>query len=282
MNTATTNTLQQGIKKKSLPLALTIGITITASWILIAILAPWVTGLDPNVIDLNNVLKAPGEVGLLGTDHVGRDILTRIIYAARADIALGFLGVVIPMLIGVFIGLLSGYFGGRLDTVMMRLVDITVAFPFLILVLAIVAVLGPGFINIIVALAAVGWVCYARLIRAEVLVVRNAEYVLAAQTQGYSSAYIIRHHVLANTIAPVVVYMMTDAVLVILAGAGLGFLGVGIQPPTAEWGVMIANGQPYLESAWWISVFPGLAMISLGIGLVLMGDGLAQVLKVRQ
>lgn len=269
-------------KLKSLPWSLHLGPIITGFWIILALIIPWITAIDPNAIDLNNVLKAPGEHGVLGTDHVGRDVFIRVIYAARIDLTLGFLGVIIPMLIGVFIGVLSGYFGGRLDMVMMRLVDIIVAFPFLILVLAIVAVLGPGFVNIIVALAVVGWVTYARLVRAEVLIVRNKEFVLAARIQGYSPAYIIRHHVLPNAISPVAVYMMTDAVLVILAGAGLGFLGLGVQPPTAEWGEMIATGHTYIEEAWWISVFPGLAMISLGMGLVLTGDGLAKILRVER
>ena len=277
-----TATITHDAERATLPLALKLGVAIVCCWLLLGISAPWITGLDPNAIDLNNVLKAPGEHGLLGTDQVGRDMLTRVLFAARIDMALGFLGVIIPMLIGVSVGVLSGYFGGRTDLVMMRVVDVTIAFPFLILVLAIVGILGPGFINIIIALTAVGWVAYARLIRAEVLVVKNTEYVLAARTLGYTPRYIILHHVLPNSISPVAVYMMTDTVLVMLAGASLGFVGFGLQPPTAEWGVMIADGQAYIEDAWWICVFPGLALITLGVGLSLIGDGLARLLRVHQ
>ena len=264
----------------ALPTTLKFGLTIVLLWIMAALFAPWLTPMDPNAIDLENVLQPPGGQWLLGTDHVGRDILTRVIYAARIDLWMGFLGVLAPLLIGVTIGLFSGYFGGLTDAVMMRAVDITLAFPFLILVLAIVAMLGPGVGNFIIALAVVAWVSYARLIRAEVMVIKNTEYIQAAKTLGYHPMYIIFRHVLPNALSPVIVYAMTDAVLVILAGASLGFIGLGVQPPTAEWGVMIADGQPYVIEAWWICFFPGLAAISLGVGLSLIGDGLARILRV--
>jgi len=264
----------------TLPTTLKFGLTIVLLWIMAALFAPWLTPMDPNAIDLENVLQPPGGQWLLGTDHVGRDILTRVIYSARIDLWMGFLGVLAPLLIGVTIGLFSGYFGGLTDAVMMRAVDITLAFPFLILVLAIVAMLGPGVGNFIIALAVVAWVSYARLIRAEVMVIKNTEYIQAAKTLGYHPMYIIFRHVLPNALSPVIVYAMTDAVLVILAGASLGFIGLGVQPPTAEWGVMIADGQPYVIQAWWICFFPGLAAISLGVGLSMIGDGLARVLRV--
>jgi len=264
----------------ALPTTLKFGLTIVLLWIMAALFAPWLTPMDPNAIDLENVLQPPGSQWLLGTDHVGRDILTRVIYSARIDLWMGFLGVLAPLLIGVTIGLFSGYFGGLTDAVMMRAVDITLAFPFLILVLAIVAMLGPGVGNFIIALAVVAWVSYARLIRAEVMVIKNTEYIQAAKTLGYHPMYIIFRHVLPNALSPVIVYAMTDAVLVILAGASLGFIGLGVQPPTAEWGVMIADGQPYVIQAWWICFFPGLAAISLGVGLSMIGDGLARILRV--
>jgi len=264
----------------ALPFTLKFGLTIVLLWVLAALFAPWLTPVDPNAIDLENVLQPPGGQWLLGTDHVGRDILTRVIYSARIDLWMGFLGVLAPLLIGVTIGLFSGYFGGLTDAVMMRAVDITLAFPFLILVLAIVAMLGPGVGNFIIALAVVAWVSYARLIRAEVMVIKNTEYIQAAKTLGYHPMYIIFRHVLPNALSPVIVYAMTDAVLVILAGASLGFIGLGVQPPTAEWGVMISDGQPYVIQAWWICFFPGLAAISLGVGLSMIGDGLARVLRV--
>jgi peptide/nickel transport system permease protein len=164
----------------------------------------------------------------------------------------------------------------------MRLYDITVAFPFFVLVLAIVGVLGPGLANFFIALALVGWVTYARLVRAEVLVISSSEYVLAARTLGYGDRAILFRHVLPNAFSPVIAYAMTDAVLVILAGASLGFLGMGAQPPTAEWGVMIADGQTFVDRAWWICFFPGLATMSLGLGLVLVGDGLSQLRGIKR
>ena len=261
------------------PLSLKIGVGIVLAWLLAAVLAPWITPVDPIAIDLDNVLQPPGGDWLMGTDQIGRDVFTRVIYSARIDIWVGFAGVLAPMVIGVTIGLLAGYFGGVLDSVFMRIVDITLAFPFLILVLAIVAMLGPGIANFIIALAIVAWVSYARLIRADVLVIRNSEYVQAARTLGFSSPVIIFRHILPNAISPVIVYAMTDMVMVVLAGASLGFIGLGVQPPAAEWGVMIADGQAYITEAWWISFFPGLAAVSFGIGLSLIGDGLARMLR---
>lgn len=256
------------------------GLAIILGWLVLAIAAPLVAGADPNAIDLLAILVPPGAEHPFGTDHLGRDVLARVLHGARIDIWMGFMGVLPPLVIGVTIGLLSGYVGGLFDTVMMRLVDITVAFPFFVLVIAIVGMLGPGLMNYFIALALVAWVAYARLVRAEVLVIKNAEYVLAARTLGYSRFVIALRHVLPNAIAPIVVYAMTDAVLVILAGASLGFLGLGAQPPTAEWGVMIADGQPYVVDAWWICFFPGLAAMTLGLGFVLASDGLARLLRV--
>jgi peptide/nickel transport system permease protein len=267
---------------RSLPVSLKVGISLVLAWLLTALFAPWIAPFDPNAIDLENVLQPPGNGWLMGTDQAGRDIFSRVIFAARIDLWMGFMGVLAPLTIGVSIGLFSGYFGGITDAIMMRLVDITLAFPFLILVLAIVAILGPGVGNFIVALAIVAWVSYARLVRAEVMVIRNAEYVQAARSMGFRPFYIITRHVLPNALSPVVVYAMTDMVLVILAGASLGFIGLGVQPPTAEWGVMIADGQPYVTEAWWICLFPGLAAISFGVGLSLIGDGLARMLRVSQ
>jgi len=261
------------------PASLKIGTSIVLIWIVAAICAPWITPFDPILLDLDNVLQPPGGEWLMGTDQIGRDVFTRVIYSARIDLWMGFIGVLAPMIIGVTIGLLAGYFGGLFDSIFMRIVDITLAFPFLILVLAIVAMLGPGIANYIIALAIVAWVSYARLIRADVQVIRNAEYVQAARTLGFSSPVIIFRHILPNAISPIVVFAMTDMVMIVLAGASLGFIGLGVQPPTAEWGVMIADGQAYITEAWWISFFPGLAAVSFGVGLSLIGDGLARMLR---
>lgn len=265
-----------------MPVNLLLGSLIVLAWILAAVFAPWLTPFDPNAIDLGNTLLPPGAGGLMGTDQVGRDIFTRVLFAARIDLWIGLAGVAAPLVIGVSIGLFSGYYGGLADAMMMRVVDIALAFPFFVLVLAIVAVLGPGIGNFILALALVSWVSYARLVRAEVMVLRNMEYVQAARTQGFKDMYIIVRHILPNALSAVVVYAMTDMLLVVLAGAGLGFIGLGVQPPTAEWGVMIADGRLYIEDAWWISLFPGLAAVSFGVGLSLIGDGLARLLQVPE
>lgn len=257
-----------------------IGMAIILGWLLLALGASLVAPYDPNGLDLAAVLAAPGEPHWFGTDNLGRDVLSRVLHGARIDIWVGFVGVVIPLVIGVGVGLISGYFGGLTDTVLMRLVDVTVAFPFFILVIAIVGVLGPGLANYFVALALVSWVAYARLVRAEVLVVRRLEYVQAARALGFSDAVIVLRHVLPNVLGSITIYAWTDAVMVILAGASLGFLGLGAQPPTAEWGVMIADGQPYIVQAWWICFFPGFAMVTLSLGFILVSDGLARRLRV--
>lgn len=257
-----------------------LGAAILAAWLLLALAAPLVAPHKPNAIDLMAILQPPGPEHWMGTDHLGRDVLSRVIHGARIDIWMGVAGVLPPLVIGVSIGLLSGYFGGWLDAAMMRLVDVTVAFPFFILVIAIVGMLGPGLTNYFIALALVAWVAYARLIRAEVLVLKRAEFVEAARALGYPDRAILTAHVLPNATGPIVVYAMTDAVLVILAGASLGFLGLGAQPPTAEWGVMIADGQPYVVQAWWICLFPGLAAVTLGLGFLMVSDGLSRRLRI--
>lgn len=259
-----------------------LGAAILAAWLLLALAAPLVAPHKPNAIDLMAILQPPGPEHWMGTDHLGRDVLSRVIHGARIDIWMGVAGVLPPLVIGVSIGLLSGYFGGWLDAAMMRLVDVTVAFPFFILVIAIVGMLGPGLTNYFIALALVAWVAYARLIRAEVLVLKRAEFVEAARALGYPDRAILTAHVLPNATGPIVVYAMTDAVLVILAGASLGFLGLGAQPPTAEWGVMIADGQPYVVQAWWICLFPGLAAVTLGLGFLMVSDGLSRRLRIER
>lgn len=260
-----------------LPIGLWLSAAIVLGWVLIALIVP-LTALSPNAIDMAHLLQAPSLAHPFGTDQLGRDVLARVLYGSRIDILMALVGVIAPGTIGVIIGLFSGYFSGLADTVLMRLFDIAMAFPFFILVLVVVGILGPGLGSFLIALAIVGWVAYARLVRAEALVIKHAEYILAAKTLGYGDLYIIFRHLLPNAISPVAVYAMTDAVLVMLAGATLGFLGLGAQPPTSEWGVMIASGQEYLVDGWWISFFPGLAAITFGIGLVGISDGLARLL----
>lgn len=254
-----------------------VAITILGGWSLVALMAPLIAPYDPDAIDISNMLTGPNFAHWFGTDQVGRDVFSRVIHAARVDLFLCVVGVLPPLLIGTVVGLLSGYFGGVIDSLFMRLYDLTVAFPFFVLVLAIVGVLGPGLVNFVIALTLVGWVSYARLVRAEVLTVRESEYIRAAECLGYPRRAILFRHVLPNAFGPVIAYAVSDAVLVMLAGASFGFLGMGAQPPLAEWGVIIADGQTFVQQAWWICLFPGLAAISLGLGFAFLGDGIGQM-----
>lgn len=265
-----------------LPPILLTGLALVAFWMLVALAAPLIAPYDPYAIDLRAFLQPPSAEHWFGTDNAGRDLFSRVVYGARVALYMGLVGIMAPLVIGTLIGLVAGYFGGWTDTILMRLVDIALPFPFFVLVLAIVAMLGPGIENYFIALALVAWVAYARLVRAEAMVLRGTDFVLAARTLGLSTPHILVRHVLPNAVSPVAVYAMTDVVLVILFGASLGFLGMGAQPPTAEWGVMIAEGQPYISTAWWIALFPGIAMVLLGTGFALVGDGLARMLRVER
>jgi peptide/nickel transport system permease protein len=262
-----------------LPPTLLVGGAIVLIWIILAVAAPLLTEYNPIKVDVINALKPPGEAHWLGADALGRDVFTRILYGARADLMMAFFGVVGPIILGTIIGILGGYFGGRIDAVLMRIFEITVSFPYFVLVIAIVAVLGPGLRSYFISLTLVNWVTYARLVRSEALVLRNADFVLAARSMGFSHVRTMIFHVLPNAMVPSAVFVMTDAVLTIVLGSSLGFLGLGVRPPTPEWGAMIAEGANYLTSAWWIAVFPGLAICTLALGLSLIADGLARLLN---
>jgi peptide/nickel transport system permease protein len=260
------------------PASLLVGAAIVVTWILIALFGPVFVSHDPIAVDLADALLPPGAEFPLGTDSFGRDVLTRLIYGARTDLQMAFFGVVGPFVIGTAIGLLAGNFGGIADAVLMRIIDVTVSFPYFVLVIAIVAVLEPGLTSYYISLTLVNWVSYARLVRSEVIVLRQADFVLAARTIGIGEIRVMSHHLLPNAISPAVVFVFTDAVLTIVLGSSLGFLGLGVQPPQAEWGVMIAEGQLYLATAWWIAVFPGIAISLLALGFSLVADGLAKLL----
>jgi peptide/nickel transport system permease protein len=265
--------------RMQIPVTLVIGVVMTLFWIGLALLAPVISHYDPIKIDVLHTLQPPGAEHWLGSDATGRDVFTRIIYGARQDLAMAFFGVVGPIILGTLIGLISGYFGGRLDAVLMRILEVTISFPYFVLVIAIVAVLGPGLRSYFISLTLVNWVSYTRLVRSQALVLRGADFVLAARTMGLRHSRIMLFHILPNAIVPSVVFVMTDAVLTIVLGSSLGFLGLGVQPPTPEWGAMIAEGQTYLTSAWWISIFPGIAVCTLAMGLSLVADGLARLLN---
>jgi len=241
-------------------------------------LAPY----DPVAFDFSALLQPPSLAHPFGTDQFGRDMLSRVIAAAEVDLQIAVFSTLFPVLFGSLIGLCVGYFGGALDAVFGRIVDLVITFPFLVLVIAIVAVLGPGLLNMYIAIGIVGWVFYARLMRAEVLVQHRSDYVAAARVLGYSTPRILFRHILPNAVRPILVYWVTDMALAILLGSSLGYLGLGAQPPTAEWGVLVADGKNFFTQAPWICFFPGLAVVLCGLGFSLTGDGLADVLDVKQ
>ena len=243
------------------------------------VVAPLIAPYDPNKQDLQNILADPSSKHWLGTDQLGRDVWSRMLYAARIDLRVGFLAVLLPFLIGTTLGAIAGYYGRFGDTLVSRVAEVVVAFPFFVLIIAMVFVLGPGTRNIYLAITVVGWVSYMRIIRGEVLVAKRQEYTLAAQAAGLSSPRIIVRHLLPNVITQAIVFAMSDIVLDILLIVTLGYLGLGIQPPTPDWGAMIADGQTFITVKWQLSTIPGVAVVITGLGLSLIGDGLADLLR---
>jgi peptide/nickel transport system permease protein len=262
--------------------ALMVGLIILAVILFAVIAAPLLTSYNPDTPNLNASLAGFSAHHLLGTDQEGRDTFTRLLYGGRTDLQVAFLAVLFPFCLGTILGSLAGYFGGWVDLVIMRLVDIVVAFPFFVLVIALVFVLGPGEKSIYIAITVVGWVSYARIIRGEILVAKRQEYVLAAQSGGLSSLRIMGRHLLPNVITQAIIYAMSDIVQDILAIVTLSYLGLGIQPPTPDWGTMIADGQDFLTTHWQLTTIPGLAVVLTGLALSLIGDGLADLLRPGQ
>jgi peptide/nickel transport system permease protein len=249
-----------------------------AAFLLVALAAPLLAPYDPIAQNLPMRLQPPSLLHLLGTDFFGRDVLSRVIWGARVDVQLAIFGVAFPFVAGTLVGTVAGYLGGIVDKLVMRLVDVVVAFPFLVLMLAVLAVLGPGLSSFYIAIALVGWVSYARMVRAQILVLKTADYAVAAASLGFGRARIMLHHLLPNALVGPVVFAMSDATLALVAGASIGYLGLGVQPPLAEWGVMVAEGQAFLGTAWWIVLGPGLAIVALALAFSLLGDGLADLL----
>jgi peptide/nickel transport system permease protein len=245
----------------------------------LAVCAPLVTKYDPTHQDLLHTLQGPGDGHLLGTDQNGRDLWSRIVYGARTDLRVAFLAVLLPFIIGTTLGLLSGYFGGRLDTLVNWMVSVVVAFPFFVLIIALVFVLGQGTRNIYIAITIVGWVSYTRIIRGEVVSAKRREWVLAARAGGLSTPRILGRHLLPNVITQAIVFACSDIVLDILAIVTLGYLGLGVQPPTPDWGRMMAEGEPFLTTRWQLATYPGIAVVITALGLALLADGLADLLR---
>jgi peptide/nickel transport system permease protein len=256
------------------------GLAIVLLLLLAAICAPLLTSYSPTVQDLTHTLLPVGSPGhLLGTDQLGRDILSRLLYGARIDYKIGFLAVLFMFTLGTAIGCIAGYFGGLTDTLIMRIVDVVVAFPFYVLVIALVFALGQGTRSIYIAFTVVGWVSYTRIIRGEILVAKQQEYLLAARGAGLGHLRIIGRHLLPNVITQAIVYAMSDIILSILAVVTLGYLGIGVPPPTPDWGSMISDGQSFLSTNWELSTIPALALVVTSLGLSLVGDGLSEALR---
>jgi len=245
----------------------------------VAVAAPWLSPYDPIRQDVMATLQPPSPAHPFGTDNFGRDVFSRTLHGTIIDLQIGLISVIFPFLFGSLIGCVTGYFGGWLDTLVGRIVDVIMAFPFLILVIAIMAMLGPGLNNMYIAVAMVGWISYHRIVRSDTLVVRALEYVVAARTLGSRDVRIVLNHVLPNVITPAIVYAFTHVVTAILLGASLSFLGLGVAPPTPEWGAIIAESRPFMLIAWWIPTFPGLALVIAGLAFSLLGDGLADMLR---
>ena len=259
---------------------LVVGLVLLAAIVFICVAAPLLTSFDPDKQNLEQALSGVGQYGhLLGTDQEGRDTWARLLYGGRIDLRVAFLAVLFPFVLGTILGSLAGYFGSWIEAVILRVIDIVVAFPFFVLVIALVFVLGAGEKSIYIAITAIGWVSYARIIRGEILVAKRQEYVLAAQSGGLSSLRIMRRHLLPNVITQAIVYAMSDIVQNMLAIVTLSYLGLGIQPPTPDWGTMIADGQNFLTTQWQLTTIPGLAVVVTGLALSLIGDGLADLLR---
>jgi peptide/nickel transport system permease protein len=263
------------------------GLGVVVTVLLAAVFAPWLTPFDPLEQDINQRLKEPGwqtaegRVHALGTDHLGRDILARVIFGSRIALVVGLSAVLISGVLGMAIGLVSGYFGGKVDDFFMRLADIQLAFPFILLAIAVIGVLGPSLRNIIIVIGVSSWVVYARVVRGEVLSIREREFVQAAIALGSRDGRVLVRHVLPNAFTPWLVVATLDMARVIVIESALSFLGLGVQPPTPTWGGMLADGRVYLSTAWWLATFPGLAILVTVLGINLLGDGLRDTLDPR-
>lgn len=249
--------------------------------IFLAIFAPYVTPYDPVKQDIRNRLQGPSRKHIFGTDQFGRDTYTRVVYGARLSLRVGFLSILIAMVAGCFLGLIAGFYGGILDNIIMRFMDILMALPGFLLALAIVAALGPGLENVIIAIGISYIPSFARLMRSSVLTIRELDYVSAAEAIGASDARMIFRHILPNSLNPIIVMATLSLAGAILSAAGLSFLGMGAQPPTPEWGSMISSARPFIRVSHWAVTIPGLAIFITVLCLNLVGDGLRDALDPR-
>jgi peptide/nickel transport system permease protein len=257
------------------------GLALVLGLFVVSIFAPWLAPCDPNLIDLKQVLMPPSPAHYLGTDTLGRDVLSRIIFGSRVSLKVGFVAVGLATLIGLFIGALAGYYGGWVDSALMRLVDLMLCFPAFFLILAVIALLEPSIWNIMAVIGLTGWMGVARLVRAEFLSLREREFVTAARALGASDIRLILRHMLPNALAPVMVSATLGVAGAILTESALSFLGLGVQPPTPSWGNILTAGKDNIEIAWWLSVFPGLAILITVMSYNLLGEGIQEAIDPR-
>jgi len=263
------------------------GTLLVTAFVVMAVFAPWVAPHPPNETDLRARQLPPAWIEggsaehLLGTDQLGRDLLSRLVYGSRIALLVGLGGVLLTAAVGVTLGLLAGYLGGRVDTVISRVIDTLLAIPPVLLYLVALGVFGPSLAMLIVIIGLVNWTTFARVVRGEVLSVGQREFVEAARANGARAARVMLRHVLPNVTAPILVVATLNVATVILLEASLSFLGFGVQPPTVTWGRMLADGRNYLATAWWLATFPGVAITLLGLGLLFVGDWLRDVLDPR-
>ncbi len=272
------NEIINAFKKNKLALISLIFILLV---IISALFAPYISPYNPDKIDVNAILQPPNPAHLLGTDQLGRDILSRLIYGGRISIEVGFIAVSLSLLIGIFMGAYAGYYGGITDSILMRFVDIMLTFPSFFLILAISAILKPSIINIMIIIGLTSWMGIARIIRAEFTQNREKDYVLAAKAAGAPDSYIMFFEILPNTIAPILVSATLGVAGAILIQASLAFLGIGIMPPTASWGGMLSRGKTYIMVAWWLTLFPGIAILLTVLSFNLVGEAVRNALDPR-
>jgi peptide/nickel transport system permease protein len=260
-------------------LSLLIGCGMLAVIAIAAIAAPVICRYAPTALNPLASLQPPNARHYFGTDQFGRDIFARTVYSARIDLIIAFSLVSTAFVIGTTVGVIVGWVGRALDSVVMRIIDVALAFPFLVLVICIVGLRGPGLLSLYLAVSFVSWIFYARLVRAEVRGIRHSEYMLAAQASGFATGRVLARHLLPNVIIQPLVYASSDLVYALLLGASVSYLGLGIQPPTPEWGQMIQDGSTFIGAQWWLSFFPGAAIVVTAVAFSLIGDGLATVAR---
>jgi peptide/nickel transport system permease protein len=277
----TSDDLQRGRGSRQVSSNLVAGSALLFVIIVLVLAAPLITSYSPTALNPTQALLGPSLHHLLGTDELGRDEWTRLLYGGRVDLEIAFLAVLASFVLGTAVGCLAGYFGGWVDALVMRVVDVILAFPFFVLVIALVFILGPGTKSIYIAIIATDWVSYTWIIRREIVAMKKHEFVLAAAALGYRHTRIMLRHLIPNCITQAIVYSMSDVVFTILTIVTLGFLGLGVPPPTAEWGSMMSDGQQFITTHWELATFPGIIVVITGIGLSLFGDGIADLLRVE-